>query len=158
MIQRVAFLAAAIALVSGTSSVAASSGPATVTTSFYKWYFSVNATKGGWSGHFAEARPYLDPSLYALIGKVLAEERKSGGAVLDFDPFVDAQERASGFSVGSAPSEKSPANVPVSLTFGSSAQRGHITAVVRMNDTWQITNFSYGSDGDLRSIIAKALK
>ena len=156
MIRRLTFFTGIVALLAGVETAGAASDGTAVVNSFYKWYFSVNTTKAGWTGRFSEARPYLTSSLYALIAKVIAKEKSESAAILDFDPFVNAQEPAKSYSVGSASSSKSPANVPVTLRFA--AGQGHLTVVVRQSSSWQIDNFVYGSQGNLRSMIAAALK
>jgi hypothetical protein len=133
------------------------SSAAGVVNSFYRWYFSVNTTRAGWRGHFSEARPYLDPSLYNLVTKMLAEEKRSQGVALDFDPFINAQMPATSFTVGTPSSSKTPTQIPVAFGFGKAPDRTHVTVVVRKSGAWQIENFMYASNGDLRSIIQKQL-
>jgi len=129
-------------------------GSSAVVNAFYKWYFSVNGTRAGWSGHLSEAKPYLTASLYALLTKMVAKEKNGGGAILDFDPFVDAQEMATSFKVGTP----SGSQVPVTFGFGKSSEHSRVTAIVHSGSTWQIDNFSYGSDGNLRTMLQQQMK
>lgn len=157
MIRVLTFLAGLAILTVGTAPAAAPSGSASVVNSFYRWYFSVNGSHGGWTDHFAQARSYFDPSLYALLSKMLAEEQREHAEVLDFDPFVFAQMPAKSFTLGTAVASGSSVKVPVTLHFGS-AQTTHLTAIVRQNGGWQIENLVYGSEGNLRSMLEKAVK
>jgi len=136
----------------------APSSPAGVVDSFYRWYFSVNTTHGGWREHFPQTHAYLDSSLFALVSKMLAEENRAKGVILDFDPFVDAQEPATSFTVGAPISNGASVKVPVALHFGKGAGQGRVIVVLHKSGTWQIDNFSYGADGNLRSIIAQQMK
>ena len=152
------FVGLAVLTMVGAPAATVPSTPAGVVDSFYRWYFSVNTSNGGWREHFPQTRAYFDSSLYALVGKVLAEEKRAKGVVLDFDPFVDAQEPATSFTVGAPISSGALVKVPVALHFGKGLGQGRVTVVVRKSGTWQIDNFSYGADGNLRSIIAQQLK
>lgn len=158
MMRTLMLFASLLILTAVPAPAAQPTGPAAVVNSFYRWYFSAYATKGGWREHLPAARPYLDPALYALFGKMLASEKRAGGVVLDFDPFANAQEPATSFTVGTPVSGSSTARVPVVLRFGKTAQRTTVTVIVRKNGSWQIDNFDYGSNGNLTAIIEKGLK
>lgn len=139
----------------GTAS-AGETTPAATVRGFYTWYFGALKTTGGWTGHLAGARPYLTPSLYQLLAKIVAAQNAAHAAVLDADPFADAQEPPSGFSVGTPGSGTTVVNVPVTLAFGSG--HGKMTAVVRNGGDWRIDDILYGSSGNLRATLTQALK
>lgn len=158
MIRVLTFLAGLAILTVGTAPAAPSSGSASVVNSFYRWYFSVNGSHGGWTDHFVQARSYFDPSLFALLSKMLTEEQREHAEVLDFDPFVFAQMPATSFTLGTAVASGSTVKIPVTLHFGKSGQTTHLSAIVRQNGGWQIENLVYGSEGNLRSMLEKAVK
>lgn len=154
--KRMAVLAIVLTLAALGPARAGGSTPSATVDSFYTWYFNALKTSSGWRGHLAGARAYLTPSLYNLLAKTIAAENAAHAAVLDADPFADAQEPPSGFSVGTPGAGSIVSSVPVSLTFGSG--RGKVTAVVRNGGDWRIDNLIYGSGGNLRATLSRALK
>ncbi|HEY1654268.1 MAG TPA: hypothetical protein VGF86_04055 [Candidatus Tumulicola sp.] len=155
MIRTFVFLASLAIATTGAATAAPPSGAASVVNSFYQWYFATGPS-GSWTDRFPQAKGFFDPSLYASLSKMLAEERREHAAVLDFDPFVFAQEPASSFSLGTPVTSGALVKVPVTLHFAHGA--GHVTAIVRLAGTWQIQNISYGADGNLRTMLAQAMK
>lgn len=129
--------------------VQTSSAAATVT-SFYHWYF---ANKTDWT-RLARARPYLTPSLYSALENVLHKQRSEGAEILEFDPFIGAQEQAQWYEVRSPSGNGTRLSVPVHLGFSHSNQPATINViVVNGSGGWKIDDFAYPGNGTLRGQI-----
>lgn len=129
--------------------------PTRTVASFYTWYF---ANQANWT-NISGARQYLTPSLYASLAKVLAEEQKEHAAILDFNPFVNAQEEAQSYSTGTPSGSGATRSVPVQLRFAHIKGAGTVRViVVRAAGGWKIDNFVYPGAGDLRRTLRDALK
>jgi hypothetical protein len=159
MIRRVVMLLAALAvLTTGTVCAAPAATPAAAVDSLYRWYFS-DPKPGGWMDHLAGARPYLEPSLYALLSNVLAQQKAHPGeALLDFDPFANAQQLPTGYKIGKTSLLHGATAVSVAVTFPPKLTT-HLTAIVRKAPSgWQVSNLLYGNNFDLRSALRQSLK
>lgn len=157
MIVHQVFALLAAALVASTSVPQTSPqlvAPRATVTSFYQWYFT---GKPDWT-QLAGARRFLTPSLYSELHHVVEVQQRKGGAVLDFDPFIGAQERAQSYEVLPARGQGTHMSVPVRLSFEhSSANRTTVAILMHGPSGWRIDNFLYPGIGDLRSIVQKAL-
>ena len=126
-----------------------------VVNGFYSWYI---ASHGDWTS-LSGARPYLTPSLYASLEKLVGKQRAEQAQMLDFDPFSGAQAEAASFAVGTATGSGTSVAVPVRIRLsggnGSSAVR---VIVIRDSSGWKIDNFVYPGSGDLRGSLRSALK
>lgn len=151
-------LAGLAVLMTGTVRASPAATPAAAVDSLYRWYFS-DRKPGGWMDHLAGARPYLEPSLYALLSNVLAQQKAHPGeALLDFDPFANAQEPPTGYKVGKTALLHGTTAVSVAIVFPRGLT-GHVTAIVRKSASgWQVSNLEYGHNIDLRSTLHQVLK
>jgi hypothetical protein len=159
MIKRVVMLLAGLAvLTTGTVHAAPAATPAAAVDSVYRWYFA-DPKPGGWMDRLAAARPYLEPSLYTLLSKVLARQNAHPGeALLDFDPFANAQQLPTGYEVGKTSLLHGATAVSVAVRFPGNLTT-HLTAVVRKAPSgWQVANLLYGNNFDLRSALQQSLK
>jgi hypothetical protein len=96
--------------------------------SFYAWDFA--QPNGNWTTHFAQARKFFRPSLYTLLQQTLADQNKTNEAILDFDPFVNAQSSASAYQLGTPVEKGSVTLVPVTLTIPHWSGKTHLTMAV----------------------------
>src|SRR6185437_3195763 len=115
--KRIAWFAMVLAFVSLAPARAGESTPSATVRAFYTWYFAAIKTRDGWSGHLSGARAYLTPSLYQLLARTVEAQNAAHAAVLDADPFADAQEPPIGFSVGTPGVGSTVVKVPVTLAF-----------------------------------------
>lgn len=113
---------------------------------FYTWYFK--AGNKMWD-HLSQVKPLFDASLY---GKLQAWY-KSGH--VDFDPFINAQMNATGFSMGAVKFDRDFALIPVTLTIARGGKTKVTVALHRVVDHYEIFNFIYGPDFDLRTTLEK---
>jgi len=147
-IRLVSLFAAAAFFCSGLSIQAQSRDPRSAVSSFYATYAGRHLN---WT-QLSPLRQYLTPSLYALLQKAATIQTQSHEAVLDFDPFANSQEEARSFTVGSAAINGVTATVPVNIGGGVRV------VTVRGSTGWKIDNFVYPGVGNLRSMLASALK
>jgi len=137
---------------------AAAGTPDAVVRAFYNWDLSVKYPQS-WLDHLGGAQPYLTPSLYGLVSQIGPYERKHGAAVLDAQPFEDAQIPASSVTVGTAVVSGNGAKVPVAIHYAKSSGSGHVTVVVvKTAGRWLIDDFVGAVGGSLRSNLASAMK
>lgn len=132
--------------------------PETVVRAFYDWDLSVKYPQS-WLDHLGGAKPYLTPSLYSLVSQIGPFEKKNQEAVLDAQPFEDAQIPASSVKVGVAAISGNNAKVPVTIYYARSATGGHVTAIVtKTAQGWLIDDFVGAVGGSLRANLAHNLK
>jgi Protein of unknown function (DUF3828) len=147
-IRLVSLFAAAAFFFSGASIQAQSRDPRSLVNSFYATYTGRHLN---WL-QLAPLRSYLTPSLYASLQKAATIQAQSHEEVLDFDPFANSQEEARSFTVGSASVNGVTATVPVNIGGGVRV------VTVRGSAGWKIDNFVYPGVGNLRTMLAGALK
>src|SRR5262249_31738423 len=112
-----------------------------------------------WLDHLSGAKPYLTPSLYNLVSQIGPYQQKQGAAILDAQPFEDAQEPASSVNVGVAVISGDKAKVPVAIHYGKSSGHGNVTALlIRTSSGWLINDFVGAVGGSLRANLASAMK
>lgn len=113
---------------------------------FYDWCLK---QKDGPIAHMSQVRALFDEDLY---GK-LQTWYKSG--TVDFDPFVNAQVNALGYTIGPVTFEHDFALIPMTLALWRGSTQ-HLTVVLhRAVDHYEIFNFIYSKDFDLRTVLEK---
>ena len=126
---------------------------------FYDWY--LRQPNHEFTAHFAQAKPLFDPTLYTMFLTVLHSEANHREAIIDFDPFVNAQWDAQSYAFGAPTMKGASVNVPVTLNLsGKPNARTHLTAVLRKNAAgkYVIYNFVYDPKFNLRDFLSKELK
>ncbi len=161
---RTVMLLAGIALAMNATPAAAIDSPTAVVSAFYRWYFAANrARPGGWEDPRAlrAAAPYLSPALYADLTNVLALQRRTREAILDWDPFDDAQIEASSATPGAPAATSGPrsAVVPVTIHYPH-VTAGHVIHMFLIRDrgAWRINDVASAQGNRLRTILEADLK
>lgn len=158
MLRRVALLSGFSLFVLCALPVPAATTPEAVVRAFYNWDLSVKYPQG-WLDHLGGAKPYLTPSLYSLVSQIGPFEQKNKAAVLDAQPFEDAQIPASSANVGAAAINGSRAKVPVTIHYARSSGSGHVTAIlIKTAQGWLIDDFIGSVGGSLRANLAHDMK
>lgn len=131
--------------------------PKGVVNRFYRWYMKNPLHV---RDHFAAVRPLFEPELYDKLQKVFQREAKRNEALLDFDPFVNAQVLATAYRVGTPVMERgSWATVPMTVTYERGGGKKTLQVVVhRFVDRWRIFNFVYDKSFDLNRMLDELLK
>ena len=154
-----AALAAAAAATAAPASLpasATSSSAATVVRGLYAWYAGPHPGKDRfWGDDLPRAKAYLDPGLYTLLRNTIAYQNARHEAILDFDPFIGAQIRATSTAVGTPTARGAYTAVPVAVTY-EHAGKGVVTAIVS-NATGRVYDIE-GSNYKLRSLLTTSLK
>ncbi|HZV77660.1 MAG TPA: DUF3828 domain-containing protein [Candidatus Babeliales bacterium] len=150
-------IAAVIAalLVSATPPAAPNSPSATVS-SFYVWYSKHGqGSAEPWSqpAGLVGAKPYLTDGFYRELTAVLAEQTRTHQAILDWDPFVDAQLTASKIQIGAASVRNGVAEVPVAIWYVHGAPPERIKAIVRQDGAWRIDDITVHDGHSLRAVL-----
>lgn len=123
---------------------------------FYDWYFSNVAAKSlPWSTALEQAPQSFKPTLLKSLADDAAAQAAADEIVgVDFDPFLNAQDPADSYSIGSATEQNGQCIIQVLGKIGSHAPTVNLTAVVTGTPGhWQFENFRYGSAGDLVTIL-----
>jgi hypothetical protein len=126
------------------------SDPAIVVKGFYTWY-----TKNScYCNTISARRDDFEPALYESL--INAFRKGSDDAVwLDFDPFVNAQVPAKGFSIGKAQLQGPTARITVNLIFSQGERKSLVVAMNKHGGAWKISNFIYSKDSDLVRVLKK---
>lgn len=138
------------------SARADSSGATTVVRKLYDWYLSLH---GNVDPHFAQARAWFDPGLYALLQKAYWRNAHRQ-LTLDFDPYANAQWEVGSYSLGVPQTSGGMTAVPVTVRLaGQPNGKTHLTVMVKQEGgAYVIYNFVYDSTFNLRDDLVKALK
>jgi len=160
MMKRIAVCALLMSgLLFGATPAAAQStaGDATaVLKRFYDWY--LRQPNHEWMAHYSQMKIWLDPTLYTMLQTVLRSEANQREAIIDFDPFVNAQYDAVAYAFGTAQVKNNAVNVPVTLTLsGRQTAKTHLTAVLRKGagGKYVIYNFVYDPKFNFRHFLSK---
>jgi hypothetical protein len=132
--------------------------PAEVVHLFYGWYFSPGV-KGRAFNHISRARPFLTRSFGTLLARVHPYE-EAHGAVLEADPFIDAQIEASSVTLGSSFTQNGAAMVTVTVHYPKDSSVGHVKVqLIRTADAgWRIDDIVGATGGSLRKTLEHNLK
>ena len=98
-------------------------------------------------------RRYFEPSLAALMVKDQKAAAKRGElGLLDFDPFVDAQEwDISDFDIAVA--ETAPGNAKATVKFANlGKQTTAVLALVKIKNDWRISDITWLRDGKAETL------
>lgn len=96
-----------------------------------------------------ERRDWFTPALYDLMHEDFAlGAAQCGVGFIDFDPFTNAQDDASGYSVKQAHASHDTVYVPVVLSYPGGQQSGIALGMVDASGGWRIANFVH-ADWDL---------
>jgi len=140
-----------------TSAVAASvpAAPTAVVKSFYAWVFA--NPRSTWD-RLSAAKPFLTPSFYALLSRVMPYEQRTHQEVLDADPFTDAQIESSGVTVGAAVIKGSKATFGVAVRYPRSPAGGQVAVVlVETAGGWRIDDLVGARGGSVRAELTRAM-
>ena len=134
-------------------------GATAVLKKFYNWY--LRQPNHEWMKGFNQVKPLFDPTLHTMLQTVLHSEANQHEAIIDFDPFVNAQYDAVAYAFGTAKVKKSDVNIPVVLTLsGRGLAKTKLTAVMRKKaaGSYVIYNFVYDPKFNLRDFLRQQLK
>lgn len=115
------------------------SAPRATVSEFYRWYLSTGEHS---RERFPEQRSRFTPALYNALHKAFTATE----AVLDFDPFDNAQWPAEAYVVGASQTQGHVAQVPVSITLGRGMHSRLTVRLVQQGGRWLISDFVYPGD------------
>jgi hypothetical protein len=131
--------------------------PANVVQSFYAWYFSPSVNRRAFD-HLGGARQFMTKPFWELLARVRPYEQVHG-AVLDADPFIDAQIEASSVSLGSSFTFNGAATVTVVVHYPKDPSAGHVKVMlVRTVAGWRIDDVAGATGGSVRKALAHTMK
>ena len=143
----------AIAHLSATSAAEGRS-PTALTRAFYAWRLGSESARS--ASRFAGTRPFLTQHLFAELSQVEAIEKRDHRAILDFDPFTDAQIAATSVDVVSAAVRPQSANVIVIVRFRGASHRMRVS-FQKSGLVWRISDF-VGRGGGLEALLRNDLR
>ena len=126
---------------------------------FYRWY--ERQPNHEWTRHYSQVKGLFDPGLYTMLETVWHSEANQHEAILDFDPFVNAQWDAASSAFGTPTTNGVDVHVPVTLTPTERLNpKTRLTAVLRKNasGSYVIYNLIYDPKFNLRDFLEKQLK
>ncbi|MGB6536708.1 MAG: DUF3828 domain-containing protein [Xanthobacteraceae bacterium] len=141
--RRTCILAAAAAIVTTAPAMAADASAHDFVAAIYNAYVGKNGNGVALDSE-RTVRRYFEPGLAALILKDQENSRRRNEVgVLDFDPFVDAQDwEISAFSL--AVSEAGPDKASATVTFTSFTHESTIVLdLVKSKDGWKVGNITW---------------
>jgi|SRR6516162_4682585 hypothetical protein len=98
-------------------------------------------------------RNWLTPGLKAQIDTYFARPSVPDEVpVIDGDPFTNAQDYPSGFTVGEATSQAESATVPVAMTIGSERWTVKVQ-LVRQSSAWLVDDLVYDDGTTFRALL-----
>ena len=98
---------------------------------------------------------FLDPELHALLAKKLAEPVPDDEVPdIDGDPFTDAQDTPTSFTVGDAAARGELVDVRVTFRWSETESRELTVALAKGSSGWGISDVLYGEGGGLRKLAA----
>ncbi|HEY3999131.1 MAG TPA: hypothetical protein VGO93_09720 [Candidatus Xenobia bacterium] len=111
--------------------------PVGLTVSFYDWYLH----QRNYSSHLSQQKNAFSSDLYADLQRAYSIK---GEAVLDFDPFDNAQDEPTGYKIGEVQVRFTTAVVPLLVQLRHGGQ-GSLTVVLKQypGRQWKITDFLY---------------
>jgi hypothetical protein len=131
---------------------------------FYQWYVPKALAPGGdppWKAALEQRGADFDPALRAALEADLAAQARVSDEIvgLDFDPFLNTQDPAGRYKVGSATRKGEVSTVEVrEVDPSGAAGTVAVRAVVSQEKgRWRFTNFSYPDGSNLLDLL-KTLK
>jgi len=127
---------------------------------FYNWYAPLvlkTDTDIAWERLLKEKPLVLDSNLIHLIGNDYREQAKAKGVIvgIDFDPFLNSQDPSATYVAGKVSGNENVFRVEVRerRSDGGADNAELVAEVSRINGKWRFTNFYYGKNRDLVSIL-----
>ena len=145
--RRIGFaLAITVIVAAGLAGARAADDPASVVKALYKDHF---AHEQRWDLTVKNHRAAFAPALLALLDE---DERRAAAnpdeiVGLDFNPFTNMQEEATGYEVGAATRDGAEAIVPVAVKLGGESQTIRVR-LTQVDGAWRVANLHY-AEGDL---------